>query len=162
MKHRSTVKGAFFGWISFVGVTSLVTSTLGQAPPPPIPPPALDEEEDVEDEEDEVGEDSTGDTPSTSSSANPPTQSEPSAEPWEQPVGDAAQVPAYHAADDTGDTEWFRTAALRRMTTLSGSTGLHRVSEASSGAPGTFRMNLLGSYFAKKGFLCRDNAPCTD
>ncbi len=48
------------------------------------------------------------------------------------------------------------------MSTLSGSTGLHRVSEASSGAPGTFRMNIVGSYFGKNNFLCTDQAPCFD
>jgi hypothetical protein len=74
-------------------------------------------------------------------------------------AGEVAVTPAVGEGETDG---YFRGMALRRMTTLSGSTGLHRVAEASSGAPGTFRMNLLGSYFAKNNFLCTSSAPCSD
>jgi outer membrane protein OmpA-like peptidoglycan-associated protein len=34
------------------------------------------------------------------------------------------------------------------------------VSEAGSGAPGTFRFSILGSYFTSSGFLCNADHPC--
>ncbi len=149
-------------------MTTSVTATWGQAPPPPLPPPAFedDDDEDVGDEVDEADE-------STSSSQAdapppPPPPAEPATaaapEPWEQPVGGSVAA-STDDLSDTGDSDpdrYFRNVALRRMTTLSGSTGLHRVSEAGSGAPGTFRINLVGSYFAKSDFLCTSSAPCFD
>lgn len=57
---------------------------------------------------------------------------------------------------------WHRRASLREQNTLGGSTGLHRVRVAGSGAPGTFRFGLTGGFFVQTGFLCTVDAPCTD
>lgn len=160
MTKRSPVPSALLGWLVAAGVTTTATTTLGQAPPPPIPPPAFEDEgEEVPEEESpDVSESSTA--PEDAPPPPPPAaEATPAPEPWEQPVdGEVESAAPTSAAPDA----YFRTSALRRMTTLSGSTGLHRVSEASSGAPGTFRMNLVGSYFAKNNFLCTSSAPCSD
>ena len=55
-------------------------------------------------------------------------------------------------AGDTAPDE--RRLSLRVQNSLYGSTGLLRIVEAGSGAPGTFRMSLLGSYFGGSDFLC--------
>ncbi|HMJ11599.1 MAG TPA: carboxypeptidase regulatory-like domain-containing protein, partial [Polyangiaceae bacterium] len=47
-----------------------------------------------------------------------------------------------------------RRLSLRVQNSLSGSTGLLHLSEAGSGAAGTFRMSLVGSYFGGSEFLC--------
>lgn len=58
--------------------------------------------------------------------------------------------------------QWKRTQSLREQNTLSGSTGLHRVRKAGSGAPGTLRFGLAGGFFSQTGFLCQDDSPCPD
>lgn len=58
--------------------------------------------------------------------------------------------------------QWKRTQSLREQNTLSGSTGLHRVHKAGSGAPGTLRFGLAGGFFSQTGFLCQDDNPCPD
>ncbi len=54
----------------------------------------------------------------------------------------------------------WRLASLQVQNALSGSTGLLRVTEAGSGAPGTFRFSLNSSYFANSTFLCNSANPC--
>jgi outer membrane protein OmpA-like peptidoglycan-associated protein len=54
----------------------------------------------------------------------------------------------------------WRKQSLHIHPALSGSTGLLHVSEAGSGAPGTFRMSLLGSYFTSSGYLCNATYTC--
>lgn len=54
----------------------------------------------------------------------------------------------------------WRKASLQVQSAISGSTGLLHVSEAGSGAPGTFRVSLLGSYFTTSGFLCNATNRC--
>lgn len=162
MTTRSLVPPTLLGWLVAAGVTTSAPATFGQAPPPPIPPPAFEEEE----EEPEDLSDSSDEAPSAATEESappppPPADAAPAApEPWEQPVGGEVAEAAAPAESDSDS--YFRDSALRRMTTLSGSTGLHRVSEASSGAPGTFRMNLMGSYFARNNFLCTRAANCFD
>jgi outer membrane protein OmpA-like peptidoglycan-associated protein len=51
-------------------------------------------------------------------------------------------------------------ATLREQNSLDGSTGILRVIQASSGAPGTFRLSINGSYFGTSGFLCNAASPC--
>src|SRR5262249_41301577 len=53
-----------------------------------------------------------------------------------------------------------RMATLHESNTIDGSTGLLRVVQASSGAPGTFRLSIAGSYFGTSGFLCNSSTPC--
>lgn len=163
MTKRSLVPPALLGWLVAAGLATSATQSFGQAPPPPIPPPAFGDEEDEEVEDPEGESESPDETQLTAeeSALPPPPPAEPAtAEPWEQPAGDEVTAEAEHT--ETDSDAYFRETALRRMTTLSGSTGLHRVSEASSGAPGTFRMNLVGSYFSKNNFLCTRSAPCSD
>ena len=47
-----------------------------------------------------------------------------------------------------------RTDLLARQNGLNGSTGLLRVAAADSGATGTFRVTVTGSYYNRMGFLC--------
>ena len=50
----------------------------------------------------------------------------------------------------------WRRHSLQIQNNLSGSTGLLHLSEASSGAPGTFRISLISEYFSGSGFLYGD------
>ncbi|MCC6216206.1 MAG: OmpA family protein [Polyangiaceae bacterium] len=70
--------------------------------------------------------------------------------------GDAEGAPE----EPTGaeENEWRR-YTLGTHNSLSGSTGLLRVSSAGSGAPGTFRVAFLASYFGGTGFLCGKDCP---
>src|SRR5690606_34433400 len=54
----------------------------------------------------------------------------------------------------------WRADSMHIQNTLGASTGLLRVREAGSGAPGTFRFSLWGSYFSGSGFLCGSGKPC--
>ena len=54
----------------------------------------------------------------------------------------------------------WRKASLQVQNNIAGSTGLLHTSEAGSGAPGTFRMSLQGSYFTSSGFLCNSVNVC--
>ena len=54
----------------------------------------------------------------------------------------------------------WRKTSLQVQNAISGSTGLLHTSEAGSGAPGTFRMSLSGSYFTSSGFLCNSVNTC--
>jgi len=54
----------------------------------------------------------------------------------------------------------WRKTSLQIQNSISGSTGLLHTSEAGSGAPGTFRMSLSGSYFTSSGFLCNSVNVC--
>ena len=54
----------------------------------------------------------------------------------------------------------WRKRSLRSQNAISGSTGLLHVTEAGSGAPGTFRVSLSGSYFTSSGFLCNAVTNC--
>jgi outer membrane protein OmpA-like peptidoglycan-associated protein len=53
-----------------------------------------------------------------------------------------------------------RRASLFEQNTISGSTGLLRLIEPSSGAAGTFRLSLLADWFTGNGFLCNSSTPC--
>jgi outer membrane protein OmpA-like peptidoglycan-associated protein len=54
----------------------------------------------------------------------------------------------------------WRKASLQVQNNIAGSTGLLHTSEAGSGAPGTFRISLQGSYFTSSGFLCNSVNVC--
>ena len=64
------------------------------------------------------------------------------------------------AADDVELERTWRATSLHLGSALSGSTGLLHVIEAGAGAPGTFRFNVTGSYFAGTGFLCNSSSTC--
>jgi outer membrane protein OmpA-like peptidoglycan-associated protein len=84
------------------------------------------------------------------------------------PATPAAPPPAAAAASDGGEKSAKdqnaernrRMATLHEQNTIDGSTGLLRVVQASSGAVGTFRISLAGSYFGSSGFLCNSATPC--
>jgi outer membrane protein OmpA-like peptidoglycan-associated protein len=63
------------------------------------------------------------------------------------------------AAPEDYERRW-RKRSLQAQNAISGSTGLLHVTEAGSGAPGTFRLSLQGSYFTSSGFLCNSTNPC--
>lgn len=56
-------------------------------------------------------------------------------------------------------SDW-RAQSMHVQNTIGASTGLLRVREAGSGAPGTFRFSLWSSYFSGSGFLCGAGKPC--
>lgn len=79
------------------------------------------------------------------------------AEPGE---GDAANAnPATSNDRDAFAREW-RKRSLHVQNSVNGSTGTLHLSEAGSGAPGTFRLSVLTSIFSANGFLCDTNNPC--
>lgn len=149
-----------------LGAASISLTALAQVPEPPLPPP-----------EDESAEANLDDTTGTESQLSPDPVDAPAAaaepaassnaavaadvsvqDPWEQPVSD---TPVADAASEESDYEkWFRGVAIRRQTTIDGSTGVQRVREAGSGPVGTFRINFNGSYFKKNNFLCNASTPC--
>jgi len=58
------------------------------------------------------------------------------------------------------DWEKQRDYSNNRYNSLDGNTGLLHLVSADSGAPGTFRISLLSSYFTGTGFLCPTAAAC--
>jgi len=64
------------------------------------------------------------------------------------------------APEPTDYERRWRKTSLQVQNAISGSTGLLHTSEAGSGAPGTFRMSLSGSYFTSSGFLCNSVNVC--
>ena len=75
-------------------------------------------------------------------------------------AGDAADGEEKSSAADPNAERNRRAASLHEQNTLDGTTGLLRVAQASSGAPGTFRFSLNGSYFGTTGFLCNASSIC--
>jgi outer membrane protein OmpA-like peptidoglycan-associated protein len=67
--------------------------------------------------------------------------------------GEPEAAPLTPEEENEVDRAWRR-RSLYVQNALSASTGLMRVTEAGSGAPGTFRVNFFGSYFSGSGFLC--------
>ena len=59
------------------------------------------------------------------------------------------------------ELQWRR-QSLKEQNSLSGSTGLLRVTHAGSGADGTFRVGFLASWFTAGGFLCDGSHRCAD
>ncbi len=151
-----------FGVASVCLLASLVTSTLAsaqEAPPPPPPPPPSDAppapaapnagasaEGSIE-----VGGQASG-------QAAAPTV-EPAEPAVETPTAAAAPADTKSAKDLNAERN-RRAASLHEQNTIDGSTGLLRIVQASSGAVGTFRMSLMGSYFGSSGFLCNASTPC--
>jgi len=54
----------------------------------------------------------------------------------------------------------WRRHSLQAQNNFYGSTGLLRLSEAGSGAPGTFRVRMMTEWFTQTGFLCTSDRPC--
>lgn len=63
-------------------------------------------------------------------------------------------------AEDAPAADQDRAASLRIQNALLSSTGLMRVVSADSGAPGTFRMSVLSSFFSGSGVHCNAESAC--
>ncbi len=63
-------------------------------------------------------------------------------------------------ADPAAQWETQRGYSMARFNSLQGSTGLMHLVAADSGAPGTFRISYLWSYFSGTGFLCPSVLAC--
>jgi outer membrane protein OmpA-like peptidoglycan-associated protein len=74
-------------------------------------------------------------------------------------TGEAAAEPAGDGTDPWENRE-FRKLWVYEQNGISAATGLLRVSQAGSGAPGTFRLSLLGSWYSGSDFLCSEATPC--
>jgi outer membrane protein OmpA-like peptidoglycan-associated protein len=157
------------GFASVCLLASLVTSTLASAqetpPPPPLPPPPADTA-------------APPAAPAPSPGANTGasavgegnievgagTNAQGSAGAHAAAAEPAAQAGAAdHAAQPGADPNAERNrrlATLHESNTIDANTGLLRVVQASSGAVGTFRVSLTGSYFGTSGFLCNSASPC--
>jgi outer membrane protein OmpA-like peptidoglycan-associated protein len=150
------------GFASVCLLASIVTSTLAsaqEAPPPPPPPPPSDAPP-------------APATPNAGASAEGNIEvggqaGGQAATPTVEPAEPAVETPAAAAAPaDTKSAKDLnaernrRAASLHEQNTIDGSTGLLRIVQASSGAVGTFRMSLMGSYFGSSGFLCNASTPC--
>lgn len=155
-------------------------ASLAQAPPPPPPPPV---DEPASAPADPYAEDPYADPSGQTAPAattdpaltdQPPAADAPPADPYADPyatpeAGDdfAASAPDASASegeahDDTEQQRHYRKASLRRQSSLTGSTGLLRVREAGSSAPGTFRFSVVNGLNGMTGFLCNDSTPCAD
>ena len=71
--------------------------------------------------------------------------------------GETNMPPAGGGEMSAEDKLAWRRESLHLQNSLSASTGLLHISEAGSGAPGTFRVSFLTSYFGGSGFLCDGN-----
>lgn len=74
--------------------------------------------------------------------------------------GDDAEEEEDEELEDDDEERAWREASLREQNSLNASTGLLRIVTPSSGAPGTFRVSFIPSYFAATGFLCNSSSPC--
>jgi len=134
----------------------LGTSALAQSPspapssPPPAAPPSTPPAANGS-----VGADWSFTGPSS------PAPAAPAPAPAKVPGAAATPSNADPATTDTlaREARW-REAGRYEMPTLSGSTGLLRVANATAAPAGTFRVQMLYDYFSAKGFLCTASAPC--
>ncbi|HEX7670856.1 MAG TPA: hypothetical protein VF395_14775, partial [Polyangiaceae bacterium] len=71
-------------------------------------------------------------------------------------IGGGSNASAKHRSPKAKDTneEDNDPRVLQAENTLAGTTGLLRTVSADSGAAGTFRMNVVGTYYKGSGFLC--------
>lgn len=78
------------------------------------------------------------------------------------PADASASAESGDSADDaaSGLSERWRKGSLQLQTGINGSTGLLHLSQAGSGAPGTFRFSLLTGFYSGSGFLCNSSSPC--
>jgi len=147
------------GLASVCLVVSLATSSVAWAqetppPPPPPPPPAETPAAPAADASGEGNIDVGASADAEgSAAASAPTRGERTAECDDQ---DGKQK---GGTNPNAERE-RRLGTLHESNTLDGATGLLRVVQASSGAPGTFRISIAGSYFGTSGFLCNSTSPC--
>jgi outer membrane protein OmpA-like peptidoglycan-associated protein len=132
-------------------------------PPPPPPPPVPDAAPEAAATPASVPAPSTppaATTPAAAAPASAAPTAAPAASETAQPSAALETAELYRDLEaideeepDASETLW-RKQSLHVQNNIAGSTGLLHVSEAGSGAPGTFRLSLLGSYFSSSSFLC--------
>ncbi|HTQ05623.1 MAG TPA: OmpA family protein [Polyangiaceae bacterium] len=152
------------GLASVCLLVSLASSSLAWAqetPPPPPPPPPPADTAAAPAAPADAGASAEGNI-DVGAGAN--AEGSASAAPAAAPASSEAGAPdeddkAKGAADPNAERN-RRMASLHESNSLDASTGLWRVIQASSGAPGTFRMSIAGSYFSTSGFLCNSSTPC--
>lgn len=170
--------------ICWLGSLAVATAAAAQtdAPPPPPPPPPLPPPAAQPSPPPLPGGDTA--TPPPAPVGPPPTSATASGEAgagadrWElsATAGTRRSKPARRdASDDSDDSdedasrpegardssgEAWRKRSLLQQNGISGSTGMLRLSEAGSGAPGTFRFSLLTSFFSGSAVLCNTASPC--
>lgn len=168
---RSALPRLAIRLIPAAALLGAVAPAMAQVPPPPLPPSeedsaALDAPQAVETSE-APAEDTAAAEATDAAEPPPETTDDLPSRVEADPKPPGRQYTTTLGTDEAAepveeDTSWFRLDSTRRQPTLSGSTGLFRVREASSGAAGTFRIQLMGGYYSGKGFLCNDSFPCFD
>jgi outer membrane protein OmpA-like peptidoglycan-associated protein len=131
-------------------------------PPPPMPPPAATEPAPAPPAEAPAAGVSAGAAVEADTDADAAVEADAGQETGDAEAGDAEAGDAENdeAEADPNAERNYRLDSLHEQNSLNGSTGLLRVVQASSGAPGTFRFSLLTGYFGSSGFLCNSTSPC--
>lgn len=169
--HRSGLAS-----VCLLGSLAVVSAARAQVPPPPPPPPPA-----------AAPAPAPAPAPTAAPTAPAPAPTPAGAEPvpppapTPTPVAPAASAgvgvstdtgvsadasasggaaPAEEGAPDPNAARSYRLASLRETNGLNGSTGTFRLVQAGSGAPGTFRFSLYGSYFGTSGYLCNNTHRC--
>jgi outer membrane protein OmpA-like peptidoglycan-associated protein len=151
------------GLASVCLVVSLATSSVAWAqetpPPPPPPPPPPAETPAAPPADTGAGAEGNIDVgASTEAGGSAEASTSGAAVEEDTAAGDEAETQA-GAVNPNAERE-RRMATLHESNSLDGATGLLRVVQASSGAPGTLRFSLAGSYFSSSRFLCSSSSPC--
>lgn len=164
MNRRGLAKIPLLGSLAFAAVAAAQT----EDPPPPPPPPPLPPPVSAPSEA------PAADAPGGSNASPPPQAGSPptsatargdaslGVDGWNV-GGEGSTEGADAEADELGgdlSAEAWRKNSLSIQNTMNGSTGMLRLSEAGSGAPGTFRFSLLTSFFSGSGVLCNTESPC--
>jgi outer membrane protein OmpA-like peptidoglycan-associated protein len=147
--------------LTLLGMIAATSTVLAQDEPPP-PPPPVDQPPPVQ-----------PGAPGTPDAQQPPPFAPPGdpAQPTDPGTEAQGQFEVSAGTDDgleaTGDAtvppgtdSEYRLRSLTIQNSLQATTGLLHLSEASSGAPGTFRVSFWGSWFNSSGFLCNAESIC--
>ncbi|HEY3496346.1 MAG TPA: hypothetical protein VGK73_16715, partial [Polyangiaceae bacterium] len=152
-----------FGFASLTVLSSLVTfgTALAQdaPPPPPPPPPTPAAPAPAAEPTPAPPPPPTGASATAGGSASAGVDLGLGASAGADTAGEGAKEEAESEPDPNAERT-YRLNSLHEENSLNGSTGLMRVVQASSGAPGTFRFSMLASYFGQSGFLCNATSPC--
>ncbi len=79
---------------------------------------------------------------------------------WSSRSGDSEEGDEPADESDEESEASARASSLLLHPALSGSTGMMRVTQAGSGAPGTFRLSAMFGFFSGSGVLCGGGARC--
>ncbi|HET9929683.1 MAG TPA: hypothetical protein VFQ35_03310, partial [Polyangiaceae bacterium] len=160
-----------------LAVTTLSAAQAGEPPPPPPPPPPP-----AANPAPPAPAGAAPTAPAPAPTAPPTTPAPGATAPTESaaPVAPTMVAPTASASgnvtlDANADVEEsdgkskdtaahsaqnWRKDSLQLQTGINASTGVLHVSQAGSGAPGTFRFSLLTGFYSGTGFLCNSSSPC--